>query len=295
MYYMDEIELFSEPRNIIIPQINGNIEMTEFESAFLCGLIKRITPKKCVEVGIAEGGTTSVIMKCLSMIHGDNTNIPEIYAVDLSQKLYTDKNCNSGYLAKRAEKFVNDVKLELLLGDILPNRLGQIGGDIDFCLLDTTHTLPGEALDFLAVLPFMRNGGGVVFHDLITNQSDQLSISGIATPLVFHSINGAKYINRKPKSDWNIPGTFPNIGAVIIDDDVRASAINVAGMLQLPWYYIPEDSHLQAYLKIYENYYDSNVIELINNAITVNKNRLKNAGLKSRMLLVAKALYRGKV
>ncbi len=162
MYYINEIELFKKPKNEIIPKINGVTEMTDFESSFLCGIIIKYKPRKCVEVGIAEGGTTAVIMQCLTMIHGDvgDADKPIVYGVDLSEKLYAGgKDKKSGYLAERAKKHLSNVNLKLLLGDVLPNRLSEIGNEIDLVLLDTTHFLPGEALDFLAILPFVSDGG----------------------------------------------------------------------------------------------------------------------------------------
>lgn len=36
--------------------------MSEFDSAFLCGIIKKQKPKKILELGIASGGTTAIIM-----------------------------------------------------------------------------------------------------------------------------------------------------------------------------------------------------------------------------------------
>lgn len=61
------IDLFYEPRTIIMPKIDapkGEPEMSEFESAFLCGIIKKFKPYKIVEVGIAGGGDYSY---CIGM------------------------------------------------------------------------------------------------------------------------------------------------------------------------------------------------------------------------------------
>ena len=48
------------------------------------------------------------------------------------------------------------------------NFLEDIGKDIDLCFIDTTHCSPGEFLDYLQVLPFMKRNGIIVIHD-ITN------------------------------------------------------------------------------------------------------------------------------
>lgn len=53
------VDLFYEPRKIILPKIDapaGEPEMSEFDSAFLCGIIKKFRPNKIVEIGAAGGG-----------------------------------------------------------------------------------------------------------------------------------------------------------------------------------------------------------------------------------------------
>lgn len=46
----------------------GKAEMTEEGLAFLCGLIRVNRPHKIVEIGVAAGGTTAVIMNCIAML-----------------------------------------------------------------------------------------------------------------------------------------------------------------------------------------------------------------------------------
>ena len=59
MIHMNEIDLYWEPRNKILPllpEVNGEPEMSSFDSAFLCGAIRKFRPNKIVEVGRAGGG-----------------------------------------------------------------------------------------------------------------------------------------------------------------------------------------------------------------------------------------------
>ena len=45
--------------------------------------------------------------------------------------------------------------------------LEDIGGNIDFCVLDIVHCVPGEVLNFLCILPYLKNGATVVIDDLL--------------------------------------------------------------------------------------------------------------------------------
>lgn len=61
------VEPFNEPSNIL-NRIDNSIQKTEMsdsERGFLCGLLREHKPKKIVEVGVAEGGTTAVILECI--------------------------------------------------------------------------------------------------------------------------------------------------------------------------------------------------------------------------------------
>ena len=60
------VTLFKEPIEIL-DKISSDrkSEMTEWQLSFLCGLIKESRPQKLVEIGVAAGGTTAVILNCI--------------------------------------------------------------------------------------------------------------------------------------------------------------------------------------------------------------------------------------
>ncbi len=51
--------------------------MSERQSGFLCGLIKEFKPKRILEIGVAAGGTTAIMLNCISML-GLETSIVSI-------------------------------------------------------------------------------------------------------------------------------------------------------------------------------------------------------------------------
>ena len=72
------MELVWEPRKRAMESImkgewGSEPEMSEFESAFVCGLIKEKRPKKILEIGVAGGGTTAIVMQCLNDLGGKKT------------------------------------------------------------------------------------------------------------------------------------------------------------------------------------------------------------------------------
>lgn len=82
------MELMWEPRKEALGKITrvaNEPKMSEFESAFVCGIIKEIRPRKILEVGVAAGGTTSIILQCLADL---NMGDCEFYSADLNEKYY---------------------------------------------------------------------------------------------------------------------------------------------------------------------------------------------------------------
>ncbi len=85
MFYTKADFLFYEPAQILSVEANPKnavierAEMTPFQHAFLCGLLRKKKPAKILEIGVSAGGTSCVIMNCLKML-GSNA---EFHSVDL--------------------------------------------------------------------------------------------------------------------------------------------------------------------------------------------------------------------
>ena len=86
------VKLFKEPLKIRDNLSEDGAEMSELQLSMLCGLIKEYRPQKIVEVGVAAGGTTAVILNCLSLIELDTW----VYSVDLSERYYRDTSKKTG-------------------------------------------------------------------------------------------------------------------------------------------------------------------------------------------------------
>ena len=96
-------ELYKEPLKVKDNLSENGTEMTELQLSMLCGLIKEYRPEKIVEVGVAAGGTTAIILNCLSLIELDTW----VYSVDLSERYYRDTSKKTGYLAEEYKKLTN--------------------------------------------------------------------------------------------------------------------------------------------------------------------------------------------
>lgn len=103
MIKFNAIPLDYEPRKKILPKLPAcpsEPEMSEFDSAFLCGAIKQFRPKKVLEVGVAGGASTAIILQAL-----ENLNAPyQMHSVDLEEKFYRYPAVSTGFMASFALK-----------------------------------------------------------------------------------------------------------------------------------------------------------------------------------------------
>lgn len=231
-------------------------EMTSFQHSFLCGLIKENRPKKIVEVGVSAGGTTALILRCLKMLNMES----EMYSVDLMERWYRNEEHKTGFVAtKILQELKGRINHHFLLGNSFPFFLEQIGDNIDFLILDTTHTLPGEYLDFIACLPFLKEGCVVVLHDTIENHLTYRDAE-VATKLLFDIVRAdEKYYMLE--ETINIGG-FPNIAAFRVGKETKENIRDLFSAMTVSWGYLLEEREKQKYREIIKKYYGERYLQL---------------------------------
>ncbi|MBR4643106.1 MAG: class I SAM-dependent methyltransferase [Selenomonadaceae bacterium] len=266
MIHINEVPLDFEPRKKIlskIPAFPPEPEMSEFESAFLCGLLKICRPKKILEVGVAGGATTAIILQTLEDI-GESY---EMHSVDLSEKFYRQPKLNTGFMAAFAkEKIFGDLRgmHEFHFGKYLPQVIDEIGGEIDFVILDTVHNLPGEVLDFLAVLPYLKIGSIVVLHDVSLHQTEYPNAE--SNGMLLGAVTAEKFLNFDEQALFR----YPNIGAFQINEQTLENIENIFLTLILRWIYMPPENEIVIYRRHYKRFYSAELCEIFQEAIDMN-------------------------
>lgn len=261
------VELYHEPA-VILEQLSekNKSEMTERELAFVCGLIKERRPKKIVEIGVAAGATSSVILNCISMLDLGT----EMFSIDLSLYHYTDKSKKTGYLIDECmpllEQRGKKPRHTLYTGKHAVDCLEAIGEGIDFLILDTVHSLPGEILDFLACYPLLKQGCVVILHDITLNHKTEYKMDpalSLATKVLFDVTTADKILDMGE-------GVFPNIGAFLITSDTDKYIQDIFSSLTISWRYVPDSEELSLYRKFYGKYYSEEALQLFDRAVEMN-------------------------
>lgn len=131
------------------------------EAQFINGIIRKNRLKNCLEIGVAQGGSSILILNSIKDI--DNS---VLVSLDLNKELYNDPNKLTGY---RVKEYFPELtkKWKLYTGQQAHKFLVNLNIKFDFLFLDSTHAAPGEILNFIEALPFLNENAIVVIHDLL--------------------------------------------------------------------------------------------------------------------------------
>lgn len=236
------------------------VEMTKFEHGFLCALLRQKRPQKIVEVGVAAGGTTCILLKALQLADID----AEMHSIDLATRYYANSEYATGYMV---EQSFDPVPLRWVLhtGQVAGAVMDSIGDDIDFCILDTAHSLPGEVLDFLTVLPYLQDGAVVILHDVNLHLLHKGLENAYATKIVLDYAEGEKIY---PEDESNIC-SLPNIAAIVVNAQTRKQVGKMFAALYLPWAYMPGEKDIQHTVRCMEQHYTVEEMLLYKNAVNI--------------------------
>ena len=244
--------------------------MTEFESAFLCGLLKKFRPQKIVEVGVAAGGTTAIILECLESIGQEY----DMKSVDISKDFHLDQKLETGFLANDTKKDLKFGTHKFYFDTVLPLIVDEFGTDIDFLILDTAHIMPGEVLDFLVALPYLKENAVVCLHDISECQTRPTAdfLFQHATAALYSSVHADKFLNFFLDNQLNFK--YPNIAAFQINSNTMKFIENVFLTLVLRWRYFPDERDLLGYAEMIQRHYSTEMFMLFRELLMRNANNL---------------------
>ncbi|MDR1584094.1 MAG: class I SAM-dependent methyltransferase [Prevotellaceae bacterium] len=260
--------------NKIPDNVIENSQMHPVERRFINGLIHLLRPKRILEVGVAEGGGTIVLLNAIESMK-DAT----VASVDIANTVWRAPT-------KRVGDAVNDMyqggnKQWVLYREKCFSEIADVFTEpFDFCVIDTGHVHPVESLDFLTVLPYLSDNAVVVFHDLATfvfnTEFEKFPRLCFANKLCFDTIVGVKLkpIHKEYLSDCM---GFAQLGAVQISPDTHKYIRNVFDMLYFPWAYFDNIApYIKSIAKIIKKHYPAALYDVFRNATIVNARMIAN-------------------
>jgi predicted O-methyltransferase YrrM len=196
--------------------------ISEADAAFFAGLVIELRPTKLVEVGVASGWGSCVLLHALAAAPVEGC---ELYGVDIAERFFYDAAYETG-------QCVRDVMPECLpryhlaTGATLGECVPKIGDGIDFAFVDAHHMHPWATLDLLAIMPFLKPGCWVAMHDLSLSLKEDQE----------HRNRGPKYLFEGWDDDKVHSTQEPTMaGAIRIPDDPVQSLPLLLDIIYTPW------------------------------------------------------------
>jgi len=260
-----EIEFYDE--NILADieeYLLGKIEGTDYhksemsykDRAFLNGIIRKTKPKTIVEIGLSAGGSTCVILNAIRDM--ENT---KLYSFDYNTIWYRDLDIGQDN-GRKTGFLVNQIvpnlvsKWELFTGGIPAKYFDALPKDgIDICFIDTAHFNPGEHLNILEILPFMKKNGIIIYHD--TAYHSLCHAVGTTNCISINTLNGKRILLKSEKTMG-----LPNISAVILDENIENIFFALFSNLSLPWAYKITDDDFIEMFKHFSKYYSQDLVRI---------------------------------
>ena len=149
--------------NILLPLKNTFVEviLTEpEEQKFMNGIIRKYKPKKVVEIGVFSGGTSALILNAVKDIPNS-----KVYSIDRETQWQRNRSKKIGWFVGEKYPELMD-KWTLYTGKNTAEVIETIGNNIDLVFIDTVHYTPGEMLNWLEILPFLKEEAIVIIHDV---------------------------------------------------------------------------------------------------------------------------------
>ena len=110
------------------------------EAKFINGIIRKNKIKNCLEIGVADGGSSILILNAIKDIKNSL-----LVSLDLNKELFRKPDKLTGY---RVNQYFPELKKnwKLYTGDQPHKFLVDLNIKFDFLFLDSTHVSPGEIL-----------------------------------------------------------------------------------------------------------------------------------------------------
>ena len=155
-------------------------------------------------------------------------------------------------------------KWTLFKGNVAAKYLEEIGNGIDMVFIDSAHYEPGEILDALMILPFLREEAFIGFHDIANQRSINAGRREWAPYLAYNMLRVVRYL---PSGKGILSH---NIGFIKLEQNQRRFYSDYFRTLSGQWAYLPKQEHLGIIRELFKKYYDEDCQMMFEEAIDFN-------------------------
>ena len=142
----------------------GRGMITEDDARFLHDLILEVRPSVAIELGVASGCSSAVILEAMRQGAAPARGT-WLHAFDISERCYFDPSHATGDAVAELTPW-NAPHYVFTAGDVLLARERLAGLNAPFAFIDANHLHPWATADLLGLLPALAPGSWVALHDI---------------------------------------------------------------------------------------------------------------------------------
>ena len=228
---------------------------------FINGIIRKSKPKKILELGVLLGGSSIIILNAIKDLKNSH-----LYSIDLDSDEKIGR-CVKNHFPNLLKKWT------LFKGDVAAKFMDKIGKNIDLAMIDTSHFEPGEILDFIMILPFLKEEAVVIFHDIdhqITHSKGKDMRYEWAPYLIFNIIRGEKY-SPSGKGILN-----KDVGAIKLEKNQKKYIHDYCRALGGQWQYFPKEENIKTIKNFFRRHHDNFCYNVLKESIEFNRKFVKD-------------------
>lgn len=196
----------------------------EDDARFLHSLIVESQPRSAVEIGVASGCSSVVILEALEATGTGPVDDVWLHAFDVTTECYFAPSIPTG--AAVAELVPHLVpRYAFTQGDALTARRRLSGQRVELAFVDGNHYHPWPAVDVMALLPVLAPQAWIVLHDINLPNISVRSLRGY----------GPEYLYARWPFEKRRGGFGDNVGAIRLPHDLRDLDSLWPEVLGLPW------------------------------------------------------------
>ena len=266
-YHLYEREMITEKMKQF-----ADWQLLNNEPYFINGIIRKFNPKKCLEIGVAKGGSSIIILNALKDVSDSFLVSLDLFSYNERYKYHVGEN-----VKKYFPELAQNNKWQLYTGEQPHKFLEKLNLKFDFLYLDTMHITPGELINIIEALPFLEENAIIVMHDVMFHLPTNKYFS--PREVKYHpsqiflmtTLVGDKIIIKDENKGAE------NIGAVFLAPNKEKYYLNYFLLLLTPWEYMPTEKQIKELQTFILKYYNNQLFLLLfNRAVEENKIYINN-------------------
>ena len=202
----------------------GRGMITEDDARFLHDLILEVRPSVAIELGVASGCSSAVILEAMRQGAAPARGT-WLHAFDISERCYFDPSHATGDAVAELTPW-NAPHYVFTAGDVLLARERLAGLNAPFAFIDANHLHPWATADLLGLVPAMAPGSWVALHDIrlpfVPGRTDPRG-------------HGARHLFEAWPGEKRHGGTNDNIGAIRLPQNREEVKSIAHASLRRPW------------------------------------------------------------